>query len=183
MKENPESESVLPATEEPYRYPWARSLMLIVLYGALLVFLWHFPTPGGRVFFRDLFRSLLTIMAGLAIVGVTLLVLLFILPAVPMPELDEAYDEDEAEMDDFVDLSTVLPSSAILVPALKKPATEPEILDLLYDLEPELDGIVLADSKTGIITVAEVGATAASYLIGRIRAYLKQAGYTTRSPR
>ena len=57
--------------QKTYRYPWARALMIVVLYGALLVFLWHFPTPGGRTFFQSLFKGFLYVIAGLALVAVT----------------------------------------------------------------------------------------------------------------
>ena len=182
MNEHIETESPNSYEEDTYHYPWARSLMLVVLYVALMVFLWHFPTTGGRAFFRGLFRGLLTVVAGLAVVGVTLLLILLVLPAPRIPEDDDMYDEDEAEYD-FAPLDSVIPAYSILVPALKKPETEPFVWDLLGALEQELVGMMLADTATGIVTVTEVDAETAAYNVEEIRARLKQAGITTRRPR
>ena len=182
MNEHIETEPLKTSEENSYRYPWARSLMLIVLYAALMIFLWHFPTAGGRTFFRDLFRGLLTVVAGLAVVGVTLLLVLLVLPAPRIPEDDDMYDEDEAEYD-FAPLDSVIPAYSILVPALKKPETEPFVWDLLGALEQEFGGMMLADTATGIVTVTEIDAETAAYNVEEIRARLKQAGITSRRPR
>ena len=66
-----------PLAKQRARYPWSRALMMVVIYGALMIFLWHFPTSGGRTFFQGIFRAFLHIGAGLVLVGITALFLFF----------------------------------------------------------------------------------------------------------
>jgi hypothetical protein len=168
-----------------YRYPWARALMIVVLYGALLVFLWHFPTPGGRAFFQALFKGFLYVLAGLALIGVTVIFFLFF-PIPPAPEkqtgdlVGDAYDEDD---DDFH--SAVVPVRSLMVPAFKSPEVEPRVWEILYTLQRdyEFDYDILADPSTGIVAVVDEDEEEAAYILDGIRSNLKTAGIAVRNPR
>lgn len=184
MNEPDNSEKTIPSDLEPYRYPWARSLMLLVVYGALMVFLWHFPTAGGRAFFRDLFRGLLTVAAGVAVVGVTALVFLFILPAPAIPPDDDTFYDDEESLDyDSQDFGHILTARAIMVSALKKRETEPLVWEVLSEMEEVLDCVILGDAYTGIVAVSEDRAETDTYNVQQIIARLKAAGIAVRRPR
>jgi hypothetical protein len=173
-----------PSTEQkPYRYPWARALMIVVLYGALLVFLWHFPTSGGRAFFQTLFRGLLYVLAGLGLVGVTAIFFLFFpIPPAPLPRMVETYNEDEDD-DDFQ--AAVVPVRSLMVPAFKTAAAESRIWEILYTLnrDYEFDYDIMADSSTGVISVVDEDEEAATFILDEIRATLKAAGIAVRTPR
>jgi hypothetical protein len=176
-----------PSTEQKaYRYPWARALMIIVLYGALLVFLWHFPTPGGRAFFQALFKGILYVLAGLALVAVTVVFFLFFpLPFVPEKLKDEL--GDDASLDDVQGdfAGAVLPARSLMVPAFKSPEVEPRIWETLYAFEREyqLESDILADAYTGVIAVTEDDEEEAEYILDEIRSRLKAAGIAVRNPR
>ncbi|HOT90027.1 MAG TPA: hypothetical protein PLJ78_01590 [Anaerolineae bacterium] len=158
--------------------------MIIVLYGALLVFLWHFPTPGGRAFFQSLFRGFLYILAGLALVIVTFIFFLFF----PLPpqrasadqnvdtEEDEDFDEEEGE-------GGIYSARTLLVPSFKNADVEARVWDILYDLEGELnpDCIIAADARSGIIMVTDDDEEEADYILHEIRTRLKKAGIAVRS--
>ena len=169
-----------------YRYPWARALMLVVLYGALLVFLWHFPTPGGRAFFQTLFKGFLYVIAGLALVAVTAIFVLFF-PLPPVPEklkddlADDAYIDEDG--DEFV--GDVLPARSLMAPAFKSPEVEPRIWEILFAFQNEYGGDfdILADAYTGIIAIVEEDEEEAAYVLDEIRSRLKAAGIAVRSPR
>jgi hypothetical protein len=189
MNKNIESESSHLPAEGEYHYPWLRTVMLIVVYGALMVFLWHFPSEGGRTFFRTLFRGLLYVLAGVGVVGVTLVLLLFVLPSLPVPPEEEDEDwndeedwDDEDYEDEGVYISTVIPARSLYVSAFKKRETEPQVWNVLYELEDELECIILADAFSGIIAVTEVGGAAANDNIRMIRERLKRAGFSVRNP-
>ena len=172
--------------QKAYRYPWARALMFIVLYGALLVFLWHFPTPGGRAFFQALFKGFLYVIAGLALIGVTAIFFLFF-PLPPVPEklrdglADDVYNDEED--DDFDD--TISPARSLMVPAFKSSDVEPHVWEILYALEHEYqpDCDILADAYTGIIAVSEEDEEETDYILSEIRSRLKAAGIAVRNPR
>jgi hypothetical protein len=169
-----------------YRYPWARALMIVVLYGALLVFLWHFPTPGGRTFFQALFKGFLYVIAGLALVGVTVVFFLFFpIPPVPEKLKDGLVDDADADEDDDDYTGAVLPARSLMVPAFKSPEVEPRIWEVLYAFqrEYEFDFDILADAYTGIIAVVEEDEKEAEYILNEIRSQLKAAGIAVRSPR
>ena len=172
--------------QKAYRYPWARALMIVVLYGALLVFLWHFPTPGGRAFFQTLFKGFLYVLAGLALVGVTVIFFLFF-PIPPVPEKMKNELLDDASLDDDQDdfAGEVLPARSLMVPAFKSPEIEPRVWETLYAFERDyqLDGDILADAYTGIIAVTEDDEEEAEYILNEIRSRLKTAGIAYRSPR
>lgn len=172
--------------QKVYRYPWARALMLVVLYGALLIFLWHFPTPGGRAFFQALFKGFLYVIAGLALIGVTAIFFLFF-PLPPVPEklkddlVDDAYaDEND---DDFV--GAVVPVRSLMVTAFKSPEVEPRIWEILYTLQRDyqFDYDILADPSTGIVAVVDEDEEEAEYILDEIRSRLKAAGIAVRTPR
>ena len=176
-----------PSTEQkPYRYPWARALMLVVLYGALLIFLWHFPTPGGRAFFQTLFKGFLYVIAGLALVAITVVFfLLFPIPPVPV-KLKNGFEDDvylDDDRDNFV--GAVLSARSLLVPAFKSSQFAPHVWETLYAFEqeyqPEVD--ILADPFTGIIAVNDDDEEEATHILNEIRSRLKAAGIATRSPR
>jgi hypothetical protein len=172
--------------QKTYRYPWARALMIVVLYGALLIFLWHFPTPGGRAFFQTLFKGFLYVLAGLALTVVTVIFFLFF-PIPPVPEkLKNGLDEDaylDDDQDDFA--GEVLPARALLVPAFKSPEVEPRVWETLYAFEREyqLEGDILADAYTGVIAVTEDDEEETEYILNEIRSRLKAAGIAFRGPR
>jgi hypothetical protein len=170
--------------QAPYRYPWARALMILVLYGALLVFLWHFPTPGIRSFFRNLLGGVLYLLAGVGLLIVTFIfVMLFPLPPLPLPA-DNA--DVEWEDEDGVALGGVYPARSLLVPDFKLPEVEPEVWDILYEIEDEMQpaSVISADAYTGIISVAEGSeGPAANALLNEIRSRLRRAGISVRVPR
>lgn len=161
--------------------------MIVVLYGALLVFLWHFPTAGGRAFFQALFKGFLYILAGLALVGITVVFFMFF-PVPPVPDkmkneaLDDAFLDDDR--DDFA--GAVLPARSLMVPAFKSPEVEPRVWQTLYALERDyqLEGDILADASTGIIAVTEDDdEEETEYILNAIRSRLRAAGIAYRSPR
>jgi len=172
--------------QKTYRYPWARALMIVVLYGALLVFLWHFPTPGGRAFFQSLFKGFLYIFAGLALIGVTVVfVLFFPIPPVPGKVKNEFMDDvyvDEAENEYF---GGVFSMRALIAPTFKNPDVEPRVWEVLYSIERdgELGCEIFADADTGIIAVSGAHEEETEYSLSKIRSHLKAAGIAVRSPR
>jgi len=175
---------------EKQHYPWARVLMIVVLYGALLFFLWHFPSQGGRVFFQNLFKGFLYLLAGLALIGVTILAFTFI--PVPLswaiPRLDDAFDdEDEYEEYEDVDggVSDIFTGRALMIPTLKSVEGETEVWDILRYLEEDFqpDCIISLDPDTGILMVSEEDPDEADFLINEIRARLRQAKISARTPR
>lgn len=172
--------------QKTYRYPWARALMIVVLYGALLVFLWHFPTPGGRAFFQALFKGFLYVLAGLALIGVTIVFFLFFpIPPVPEKLKDDLMDDAYTAEDDDTFTGAVLSARSLMVPAFKSPQFESHVWETLYAFEheyqPEID--ILADSHTGIIAVNDDDEEEARYILNELRSRLKAAGIAARSPR
>lgn len=171
--------------QKVYRYPWARALMIIVLYGALLVFLWHFPTPGGRAFFQALFKGFLYVLAGLALIAVTAVFFLFF-PIPPAQEQKNELHHDAYANDDEDDyLGSVFSMRSLMVPTFKNPDVEPRVWDTLFSIEREgeLGCDVFADANTGVIAVSEEDEEEAAYTLSEIRSRLKAAGIAVRSPR
>ncbi len=176
-----------PTTDEKsYHYPWARALMIVVLYGALLVFLWHFPTPGGRAFFQALFRGFLYIFAGLAFVAITIIFFLFF----PLPpqrtQKTEGFATDDGDAaNGDAGFGGVFTARSLLVPTFKNPEVESRIWDILYDLEGELDPdcVIAADARSGIITITDDDVGETDYVLEEIRSHLRRAGIAVRSPR
>ena len=173
-----------PSTDEKvYRYPWARALMIIVLYGALLIFLWHFPTPGGRAFFQAIFRGFLYIFAGLALVVVTVVFFLFFpLPPGRVQADKDTFSEDDEDDDAF---GGVFAARSLLVPSFKNPTIEPQVWDILYDVQQELDVdfTVVADAQAGMVAVMDEVEEETDYILNEIRSRLRSAGIAVRNPR
>ncbi|HOU14240.1 MAG TPA: hypothetical protein PKZ84_14115 [Anaerolineae bacterium] len=176
-----------PTTDEKsYHYPWARALMIVVLYGALLIFLWHFPTPGGRAFFQALFRGFLYIFAGLALVLVTIIFFMFFpLPPQQRKPDEEFVTDDEDDDTDEAGWGGVFTARSLLVPAFKNPEVESRVWDILYDLEGELNPncVIAADARSGIITITDGDVGETDYVLEEIRSHLRRAGIAVRSPR
>jgi len=174
--------------QKTYRYPWARALMIVVLYGALLVFLWHFPTPGGRAFFQSLFKGFLYIFAGLALIGVTVVFVLFF-PIPPVPEkkknafLDDGYSVEYEDGDDYP--GSVYSMCSLMAPTFKNPGVEQRVWEILYSIErdEEFGCDIFADLESGVIAVSDEDEEEASYVLDEIRSRLKAAGIAVRSPR
>lgn len=174
-----------PMDEKTYRYPWARALMIVVLYGALLVFLWHFPTPGGRAFFQSIFRGFLYIFVGLALVAVTgVFFLFFPLPPGRVRADKDVFDEEDTYEDDDA-FGGVFAARSLLVPSFKNPAIEPRVWDILYDVQQELDVdfTVVADAQAGMIAVMDEIEEETEYVLREIRSRLRSAGIAVRNPR
>ena len=192
---------------EIQHYPWLRNLFFVVLYAAIVIFLWHFPTEGGRQFFQNLLRGIVYILAGLAVVGVALLLFMFILPVFPGMEEDEEeedddeyeeYDEDEGfpliDQEDFLELLESLTADelrlvegrSVAVPALQDPQRAEMVLDILHDMVDETDdqGTLIADRHTGVIMVEGKGdEQAAARLLRDVRTHLRREGIKVRQPR
>jgi hypothetical protein len=168
-----------------YHYPWARALMIVVLYGALLVFLWHFPTPGGRAFFQSLFRGFFYLLAGLALLAVTAIFFLFFpLPPQRSKKTDEFAAGDEDVYEGEEGLGGVFTARSLLVPAFKNPEVESRVWDILYELEGELnlDCVIAADARSGIITITDDDEAETDYVLREIRSRMKSAGIAVRNP-
>jgi hypothetical protein len=170
--------------EKKQRYPWLRALMMVVLYGALMIFLWHFPTEGGRAFFQDLFRAFLYIGVGLVLVGITaLFLLLFPFPAIPLPKSYADVQDNDYAYDDDDDFGGVYDAQSLMIPTIDRADIETRVWAILEALESDMDpsNFILFDPDTGIITVMNVDD--GDDLFGEVRARLKRAGITTRAPR
>lgn len=168
--------------KEP-RYPWLRALMMVVLYGALMIFLWNFPTAGGRAFFQDLFRAFLYIGVGLVLVGITALFLfLFPFPKIPLPKSFADVQDNDNAYDYTDDFGGAVDAQSLIIPTISRPGVEDQVWTLLEALEDEPDfaDLVLFDSETGIIAVMDDDG---DNLMQEIRARLKRAGITARAPR
>ncbi len=192
---------------EVLRYPWLRNLFFVVLYAAILIFLWHFPTEGGRQFYQNLLRGIVYILAGLAVGGGAVLVFMFILPAFPEEEGDEEYDEDDEydeydgdedfpliDREDFLELlesltvdeMRVVEGRSVAVPALQDPQRAEMVLDILRDMVDAADdpGTLVADRHTGVIMVEGEGdEQATARLLRDVRTRLRREGIKVRQPR
>ena len=196
---------------ENLRYPWLRNLFFVVLYAAILIFLWHFPTEGGRQFFQNLLWGIVYILAGLAVVGGAVLVFMLILPAFPEEEEDEEYDEydeydEDEEYDDedayfplidredfrellesiTADEMRLVEGRSLAVPALQDPQRAEMVLDILRDMVDEADdpGTLVVDRLTGVIMVeGEDDKQAAARLLRDVRTRLRREGIKVRQPR
>jgi hypothetical protein len=193
---NDYEDSVEEGEEARMPYPWARALMIVVLYGALMIFLWLFPTPGGQAFFQRLFTGFLYIFAGLLLVGVTLLaILMFPFPRIPwlssaldeMEDEVEAYDPaEEAFVDDIEDYwPGLLMANTVLVPTFRKPDGAITVWTVLEELEEtlKLDTLILADPKSGVIAVTSSDAADAADMMHELRERLEEQGIKSRLPR
>ncbi len=177
--------------ETTYRYPWARSLFLIVVYVALLLFLWYLPWEGPRLFFQKLMMGFVYGLAALLLIGVTLLVILFIAPPVPQHLLEDELERfDEAEWEDWEEGAgyvEVLGAHAIAVPALLDPVRSElvwEVLDTLALRSVEAIATISVDEETGIIAVTEEDDKERSArLLKDIKRALESANLRVRKPK
>lgn len=166
-------------------YPWARALLVIVLYGALLVFLWHFPTAGGRQFFQGLFRGFLYVIAGLVLVGITLLFLIFLpLPAWLLKEVDREAVESEEDVA-AGSAGGVFSGHAFVIPGVKNANNESAVWEILYNLEEDFrpEATICLDAQNEILSVTDEDPEEVSFLIDEIRVRLRELKLTLRSPR
>lgn len=168
-------------TVEPYRYPWARSLFLVVLYAAFLVFLWFFPVQNLRSFFQRLLIGFVYAGAALVVVIITFFTFTAVLPPIPAPEedADEVWDGAEAGPD-------VLSGYAMAVPALMDPYKAERVWQIIDEiaLDTTTFATITVDERTGIITVTdEVFEQDVEHLVHDIRARLREAHLSVRKPR
>ncbi|HNT73760.1 MAG TPA: hypothetical protein PKH77_01940 [Anaerolineae bacterium] len=167
------------------RYPWARALLVIVLYGALLVFLWHFPTEGGRVFFQDLFRGFLYVIAGLLLVGITLLFFVFLpLPARLLERIDSDADDVDEDAEDRV-AEVVFSGRAFMIPGLQTADNEAAVWEILYAIETDFkpEATICLDAHSEILTITDDDPEELDFLIEEIRTRLRALKLMLRAPR
>jgi hypothetical protein len=174
--------------------------MILVLYGALLVFLWHFPIPAVETFFRNLMRGFLYILAGLVLVLITVLVFLFF-PFPPLPEawvegiegMEEGgneWEEDEyAEWDEEfpipdVDITSML-ARTLKLSNYRLAEHENIIWEILDEVMITSDAMafVAFDPMPGVITVTDLDPEETNELLAKIRERLKDEGFKVRTPR
>ena len=171
--------------EETYRYPWARSLFLVVLYVAFLIFLWHFPLEGPRAFFQTLLQGFLYILVGLGLTLLSLILLMFILPPPPMSAEDmsdeNAFLDDELE-DEWVHLLTY--GRALFVPGLSQPQKTQEAWHVLDEIIREIDPVccITLDNKSEIIAITGEDVEEAQMIFDEIRHRLHEIGLKPRKP-
>ncbi|NBD35449.1 MAG: hypothetical protein GVY30_05570 [Chloroflexi bacterium] len=190
----------IPEEQERHGYPWAKALMIIVLYGALLVFLWHFPIPAVETFFRNVMRGFLYIFAGLGLVLITILAFLFF-PFPPLPEAwmegmedgmgewdGDEYDEYEEWDEEFpipdVDVSSLLARS-LKLSNYRLADHESIIWEILDEVMITSDAMafVAFDPMPGVITVTDLDPDETNELLAKIRERLKDEGFKVRTPR
>jgi hypothetical protein len=167
---------------ESYRYPWARSLFLVVLYAALIVFLWFFPLPALQSFFQRLLMGFLYAGAALVIVIITFVTFTAVLPPISMPEdtVDEVWEEDNGAGPD------VLSGYAIAVPALMDPGKAEVVWQIIDEVAMDTTtfATITVDEGTGIISVTdEVFESNVGDLVHDIRMRLRDARLNVRKPR
>ena len=184
--------------QERRGYPWAKALMIIVLYGALLVFLWHFPIPAVETFFRNVMRGFLYIFAGLGLVLITFITLLLF----PFPSLPESWtegmdewDEEDYEEEDYEEWDEGLPipipdMTSMLARSLKlsnyRLADHEDVVwEILDDVIITSDAMafVAFDPMPGVITVTDLDPEETNELVAKIRERLKDEGFKVRTPR
>ncbi len=161
--------------EDTYRYPWLRNLFLLVLYVALLIFLWHFPLEGARLFFRVLMRGFLYLIAGLILAGGS--VLLFLLFAPPLSEYENMEDED---IDAFLDEGMVLlPGHSLGIPQLRNPAQAQVVWEVLSEFENSTseESVLIVDEQAGIVILSAEIAWEADELLHQLSRHLVDAGF------
>ncbi|MGC9399625.1 MAG: hypothetical protein ACP5HM_10880 [Anaerolineae bacterium] len=143
--------------QEVYRYPWLRNLFLLVVYVALIIFLWNFPGEGVKVFFRNLLGGILYLLAGLVLVGLTLLLLIALLPAVPKSWVPEEEDDEEPVHEMLPEENVIVLTGRTLgVPKLRDPQYVRAVWDILAEVEASIDGecLVVVDDRVGTLSVS-----------------------------
>jgi hypothetical protein len=161
---------------EAYRYPWIRNLFFVVLYVALLIFLWHFPAPAVRAFMRNLLQGLLYLLAGLALVGISVLLFIEILPRL---ELQTGLVESLEDLPD----GTLFEGRSFKIPALKNPKNHRRIWETLTDLKASSDQTwtAVVDEDTGVLTVVLYEDTDIQQVLRSVKEGLQQAGFRTQN--
>jgi hypothetical protein len=161
-------------------YPWARALLVIVLYISLLLFLWHFPTNGVRLFFRNLIAGFGYVVAGLALIGLTVGVFFLI----PPPLIVRGVGEEEAAPTEDVEVGCVRLGRVLMVPAIRQGDRMLEIWDLLDNLLADLDskGTFVIDQKVGAVTVVGDDDEDVETLLDEAYARLQEEGFRARFP-
>ncbi|MGC9348358.1 MAG: hypothetical protein ACP5JG_09500 [Anaerolineae bacterium] len=161
-------------------YPWARALLIVVLYVSLLLFLWHFPTAAVRTFFRNLIEGFAYVIAGIALIGLTVGAFFLI----PPPFVARGVDEQEDASADDATVGCVRFGRVLMVPALRDGEHTPEILDLLDDLLLELDstGTFVIDEKAGAVTVFGEDEADTEALLDEAHTRLQEEGVRARLP-
>jgi hypothetical protein len=157
---------------ETYRYPWARNLFFVVLYIGLLFFLWHFPVQSVRLFFRDLMGGFLYLLAGLAILAVTALLVLSLLPpALDDPNVDfEALEEQEV---------FAIDGEVLGVPALRDPGKAEKVWETLETFQEtvEISMALVIDEHAGVVMVSSDDSWRNSDLLHDLSRQLMDAGF------
>ncbi len=152
--------------DERPRYPWERALLLVVLYGALLVFLWYFPSEGGRTYFRTLLQGLLYFCGGTVLIAISLLlVLVIVLPA---------SRQDETEPG-----PALAEGMALKFTPLSPNGERAELLrERLEELQDELHyrGEIIASWEDGVVAVAGETEEETALLWLNVRNALKEEG-------
>lgn len=164
-----------------YAYPWARSLFLVVLYIAALIILWFFPVEPVRLFFRALIHGFLYLLAGLALIIITFLLIVAIIPA-PPEAAPKDKEENEPEWNE--DESRVLVGHSLVVPALLNPGQAKQVwetVELAAEKSPAV-GIVILDEVHGVITVTAEKERDATRLLRDIREALHTEHLTVHRP-
>jgi hypothetical protein len=161
-------------------YPWARALLILVLYVSLLLFLWHFPIPAVRTFFRNLVEGFAYVIAGVALIGLTVGAFFLI----PPPFVARGVDEQEEASTEDAAARCARFGRVLMVPALTDVRQRPEILDLLGDLVFELDstGAFVVDEKAGAVTVVGDTNEDIETLLDEAQTRLLEAGLRARLP-
>jgi len=172
--------------EETYRYPWARSLFLVVLYVAFLIFLWHFPLEGPREFFQTLLQGFLYILVGLGLTLISLTLLMFVLPPPPLGAEDMPDEDmflDDVPEDEWVHLLTH--GRALFAPGLRQTERTQAVWDVLDEIISEIDPIccITLDSESEIIAITGEDSEEAQLLFEEIRRRLRGIGLKPRKPR
>jgi hypothetical protein len=159
--------------EDRYRYPWLRNLFFVVLYVALLIFLWHFPLEGPQIFLRNLMRGFLYLLAGLVVLGATALVVLAILP----PAEEELVSNSDFEP--FMDGEMLMLSGyALGVPVLTDSARAEDVWLALerFQAQTEEPSTLIIDERTGVLMLAADEPWLADDLLHELSRHLKDAG-------
>ncbi len=188
--------------EQAYSYPWLRNLFLVVLYVSALIFLWHFPLEGVRQFVQELFRGCGYLLAGLLLGGITLLLLLSLVPSLPSEE-EEIEEEgaawrSEEAFDEFNELGLppeglelflgvedgvgLTEGYAIGVPALADSQQADHIWEILYQVQEQFDerGTIIVDQGTGVVTLSSPDGN--RDLFRAVKKELRKAHIQTRKP-
>jgi hypothetical protein len=157
---------------ETYRYPLLRNLFLLVLYVAFLIFLWHFPAPLIRDFFRTLFQSLLYVLAGVVLVGLTVLLFFTLLPNI---ELRTDVVESLEDLPERV----LLEGRTLKVPALRDQQKHEQIGATLLDLSASMDvpWTAAVDDRAGVLTIFVGENSDIQWVVRTIQDTLRDAGF------